>query len=1566
MKISTKGKKIFKLSCILLILATLAIGGCSFVSNVILAEPTQYTYEFSGYVYADNSPLADAKVSCGISQTTTDENGYYKFSNLSKVVQVNVSKDGYLFDNNLVYVKANNSNVNFSGYKYFDMNGVVKNANEVIPFATIKVVSKAGTFYTTSNEFGEFYLPKLAGVVEIEATHEDIKFFSQSFDITKEDLIINGTTTVRGEITTDIDAEANQFSLTLNDEEVLINDDLTFEIDNVSVDSVLKLTSSDYHIEDSETIIQMENREIIFNCEKFYNISGVVKSGNTSLNDAKIVVEDFDIEITNNNGTFGIENLYGDRIIKAQLNGFDFEEKTVNNSSEEIEFIGTFDINGQIITDDNTYENISVSLDDEISYTDSMGKFVFENVQLNQVIKVSNENYFIENNDREILDFSEVTFNLYRYYDFNLSVSYRESGLDCVNVNFDGTEYVCDSNLTIEKVYGERDFSLELNGYKFEESYKANLNNSNISITPYKYYDLHCIVKSGDLIIENAELDFGENKYYTDENGEFELKDIYLSGEILISKDKYNETQISFDIDNNELEINLEYDIVGKITSNGLGLADVEVLYGESKIITDKNGNFEIKNLKGTNLISFEKEYYNFESVQVSYSQNLDISSTYNIEGNVSDSLGNISDFKVLLIDVDSDTTLETETDENGNYYFNNLTGEYLLVYDMDANISLKPNSYDISKGGSYNFADNGYGFSGRVTCGGLPLADVVVSAGDIKTTTNENGYYKFDLLTKPSILILSKEGYTFESNGREVSDELDAREDINFSATYKISGNIKSGNQNLSNVLVSVNGITTLTDANGNYEISGLSGKINITVSLDNFFFEGVFETNVSAVLNFEGFFETNIKILSGELAVDNVELVLNGNSYFSNNGSISLSKVAIGEEFVLIKSGYNFESSYIFQGYSENGITINCSYNLNGIVYSGSKALLGVKVTCNEIEVLTNEQGEFTLLGLTGENEVCFELVNYEFDSIKVASSESVEVYAKFSVNGYVKVGETPLMNVIVSNGEVSTKTNALGYFELKNLNRACTLSFTKTGYSFSSVDEVDSPITLNVSASYSLIGYVLTGYTPVEGVLVTSSNQLTTYTDSEGRFEINGLEENVTLAFEKDGYDKFTSETYSEYTSNIVVSMQYSVIINFSGVDDYSNIAIAINGVKSYYSSSQVTLTNLSGENRLSFSKTNYLFSPSEYVVESHLSIDVTMKIVYTATGWVKTENELPVSGATIYAGGYSVTTDSNGKYTIGNLSNTTQLILRLETESYTYEKIYGQINSTGVYDFSIPNLEYGYYMFLKGYENLENANTYQIYGEGVVQPRKFSGPQSVKVIYKKDANNIRLFQNLNHGDVVEIPLIITVDPRVSMLTYIDMNNKTVKYQRVTGDSVSTDKATYSTNWTDSTYSDFINNFGINPEGFYPYNINKNTISSISSIAINESGEFVFTISLKPTTDTYGNYAKQMKLMVSEQDLDSFEKIELTYTIYPNGFIKQMVINETYTVVSMSQSVITDASITYNFLTTSLYESIPNIDVSSASAIENSLKQSEPTVNTLTYAFDLFIPNKRRVLE
>ena len=1530
----------------------IVLPGCSLFGGDIEIK----SYSINGYVYIDGIATAGADINCGGVIVTSDENGYYECAGLDRAVQVTISKSGVYFDDNLVYVYSDTTDVNFNGYTIFEVGGITKNGMQVVPFARVKVNSVLGEYETVSNEFGVFYLPRLAGTVEITAIKEGINFFTQTFDKTATEVVVNSQTRITGRIETDGQISIDDFALMLNDVECEIGEDGTFVLTGVDLGSNVTLLSAVYYVVDSSREIVTVNDYIIFRCYQYYNVTGRVVSGETLLDTAEIMVGDR--IVGNNNGEFEITDLYGEREILVSLHGFVFNSVVVNKDNCNIVVNGTFAINGILYFD---VPGSAIVYVDDIAMEMFGDNFTCSNAHIGSIIRVEADGYYIDG-DLQISGLENVIIRLYKLYDLDIAITNDDFGL--IAVLDDEMIDVVEGHIVLNDLYGEHQLQVNQDGYYYDDI-NINSENNQLSITGEKIYNLNLTVVSGDIILDNAVISIDDVDYDVDENGCLVINEVHNSGMATIVCDGYNSQEINFDCDNNTQTISLDYDISGTIALAGKNVSGVVITVLEISVTTGKNGNFEITHLYGVNTLHFTKDYYNFADVEVDHNTSLNITGTYSVSGTLSNDLGGISNMRVYLLNTDTMELANALTNEYGQYSFSELNGEYMLYYDDSIGITLKPNCYEISTGGVFNFSDTGYAFSGRITCGGIGVEDVMLVAGESRAYTDAQGYYRFDLIVSDAILSISKTGYIFTGNGLAVDATYDGRDDVDFTCTYSISGYVSMGGNAMSGVEISTQGQSTTTDEFGYYYFAGLVGNGEISISREGYLFDGITEYDSHCVLNFSAYFTQELHVVSGNLNIAGVEILCGSITATTDiQGMVTLNHVTTGDIVTFSKDGYVISS--IVLGDISDTIVVPATYTLNGIVTSIGP-ISNVTVWYGDNNVITDAQGRFVITNISGSITLTFDKSGFDFDSITINGETSITATARYSVTGYVKVGDHALSDVSVSTGSAIVVTDAQGYFEFTGLNTGVNITFNKTGYTFTpSSVSVNSPQNLSISAYYSVSGIVTSGNIVIDGVKVTLSNGDYVYTNNDGYYCFNSVSDIVDITFEKNGYDTQIIGNVSGYRNDCNVNMSYSIQINFSGISDYTGLSVGVNGVNNSVSTSPYSIGNLTGENTITFAKTDYQFSPSSYVVSGYVSINVTASMVYSVSGTFKTTSGIAIPNATITAGALSTTTDANGAYLITGLNTSAKLSASIVTTSNTLSASETNINGTCTHNFTVSDSDYAYFMWARGYDNLRISRYYEIYGKGTVvahPPLVGDQTQQVTVIYKKDLN-YRIFKNQNYGSET-----MGVDPKVAVLVSIDLQNgqdSTFRYQRKTGSAVSTSTASFDTNWsTDKTKASFLSDNGIDLDNFYPYTINKNTIKSITNFAKTTAG-YKFKMTLDHSkAETTANYKKQMYYMCSDQSCDSFSKIELMYEIYDNGFIKQMDITESYTVKAKGFSVSTDGNISYYFYTTYMDQSFTAMDMSSTNGIANSIAM--PTLPTTKISYikptDVYIYDDRR---
>lgn len=1572
-------------------IVSLLFSGCSLLEGLLFTKPDVDEFSFSGFVSADGEALAGAKVDCGIASCETDEDGNYKFEKITKVVQVKVEKEGYLFKDDLVFVSSTSNGVDFKGYKLFDKSGIVKNGDTVIPDVEILATSETGDYTTKTNEYGEFYLPNLAGQVKVKANLSPFKFFTQSFTIAKEDkVIITGTTDILGMIKTDSsDATKQDFTLMVGSKIVDIQDNLTFLATDVEPGTEITLTSDKYYIANPIVKIGSTVENVTFNCEKIYSVTGKIMCGDKLINNATLSVGKR--LIVSSDGNFVINNLHGKNYINCSLSGYHFETNEVSGETE-LNVLGKFNVMGSVNLDYGVdYSGIILKVNNQEFKVDMLGKFTLNKVAFGDEIEVVSNDYNLTEKIK-ITSLNAITINLYKYFNCDIVLKQNNQPLENVLVVAGDNEYTTDSDGKIHLQNLSQDVGLKVSkdGYKFEDAYLLNnaiaerVNNEFV-INGYKLYNITGKVKSGNIPLV-ATINYGKDSVQTNELGEFAINDAFSDVILSVTATNYNVKTINVTMDNSQnLDIIMTYNVSGKVVSNSVGLDGVEILLNNvsTNILTDYEGEFELDNLTGENKITFAKDYYTFDELNIKSGCNLEINSNYKISGQITqkdgESISPLANFKVTLLNLANRDTVETSTDNYGNYSFDNLNGEYVLAYDNSSSLSLKPRVYKVTTGGNtFDFSNSGFSFGGKITCGDKPLDGVVVRMGD-KTTRTKDGIYNFELVSKADTITLYKEGYAFSGNNFAIDDSFDERQDIDFTATYKITGAIKSGKTPLSGVSIKVSDLndveitTTESKDDGTYEIVGLSDTVKIAVSYLDYIFEGEREIAGYAKLNYMAYLNVTTQIISGDIKISDADVYVNNNAIgkTDSEGKINLNRVSLNDTITAKKDGYEIDTYNL--DYATN-IIVGATYSIAGRVTNSGSNLENVKLTLSGSTqtYYTNKHGRFEINGIVGTNIVTFELDKFEFDPITINGANlDCQVMSKYSVEGTIKVGGVALPGMIVKAGNITATTNAQGYFILSGLTTIETLEFEKDGYSVDGIIQVSKHEILDISATYTLKGIVRSGDIIIAGakVVATDGNNIWDDTTSDdGSFAINGLTGKVTVTITKDGYNGFQKDisTFTPSVASLNAQLSYNVVITFD--DNYVGVKVSVNGeLNGAYSYKTITLENLFGVSDITFAKDQCAFTPAQLQTKESCEKEVSVKLIYSLSGKVQTSNGIAISNAKVKLelGDTSkeVLTDDYGKYKFDGISGYPWITAILpsikitDTDSQTLKKQVSKNNISGTaLDFSFDTKDFGLNILNFGYDTLRGAKNYQILGDGTVVPNtSLSGTQNVKVTYKKDSLGHKIFENRNYGEVK------IVDTNVSLLSCFDMNSDTVKYNQVFGKSnVATNgsSVSYGSAWTTTNRASYLNEFGINWDGFSPYTVNKDTIKSVTNLERKTIGGedcYSYKIILNhENSASYANYEKIMKKMCEMQTPKGFSKIELTITITTEGYLRKMGISEDYKVEAKGVTVSTTGNITYNFYINSMTEQvIQDIDVSSPQTVYEAVVRGKENINTLSTA-------------
>ena len=1487
-----------------IVLTTIVFSACS------LTKDKDETYAISGYVYDDYGiPVQDVTITSEIATVKTDKDGKFTIAGIESSVIISASKTGYQFKDVSKAITSSKDDANFVAYKEYKINGLATNNGVALVGANVTAKSLSGTFYTTTDETGSFVFDGVAGESVISCEVDQLQFYEIKTTIDNPNVTIETTSSLTVNFLVDEDIDLSQIKLYIDGKNKQLTG-LKNVFEGIKCGSEVEIKTDYYKLNKPsifivDSIDQVEN----FVLSKIFAITGTVKSGDITLSGAKIYVDDELLATSDNNGYFSIGGLFGTHNLSVLYSGFNFDSQMVDKTTENVTFIGGKNIVVDAVID---YKNIG-SIDFDVEYEAfENGKFLINDVVLGQKVSISSEKYFVDT--QEIVVTNENHYSLRAYAKYNATISFE--GDFEVQYILDGAEVQASG---LVGLYGTHTVSAKYLNYKFSEA-TVSYENRQANLTYTKPYNVKIYVNSGSKQIEDFSVIFNE-KTYSSENGFVELENLINENNVTISANGYNNKTIVIS-NSDDKHVELTYSVRGVVRTGDVLVASAEVSVGENKAMTNENGEFVLNGLTGDAQVVVQKEGFEYEPQYADCYKELDFNGSYEISGVIN----TFANAKIEIYDNNFENRKEYVSDENGRYIISGLVGEF-IIKPVDTSLGLMPTQYLVrGAGANYSFSTSGFSASGVVKTGSVPISRAKVVAGSFVTYTGSDGKFSFDLLTSECEIYVEKEGYVF-SAPILVSED---KEDLVFTATYKIVGTVYVGENGVAGVEVSAGDILVTTNENGEFELSGLVGNVEISFAKENYIFENLKNITEYQTVQVFGKASATIVVVSGNLTLDDYVARQNGNEVPVVNGKV-LVVANIGDVITFEKQGYVIESITITE---PKQYTANATYMVSGKVVSGEELIAGVYVFLNNEQVaITDELGKFAVSGISGSASFRFEKQGFSFKEEKEVSGyeENVEISAYYRVIVSAKVGAKILTGVSVTIGdETKVTSDEKLVFEVSG---RFSIVASKEGYSFDEITNKFGEQTFVLVAYYSVSGKILSGTIVIAGADISVGGK-TTKTDANGEFVVSGIQGETNLIVSKDGYVSQSINGISDKATIEIKDLKYSFSISF----DKTGVTVTVNGKAQLVTGSSINLTGLVGKNIVKFSKANTSFSVNNLEIKEPGSISITTSVSYTASGYVKTSEGLAVAGIKIssQSGDYSVT-DTNGYYKFDNVAGE----ISIDDENITKDR--KTVNADGEYNFTISNFEFGYYLYANAYKNLDNAASFQIIGNGTVNP-SMGGSQSVYSLVKKDNSGRKLKQNLNYGNTVA-----GVDPKVSLIAYFD--GKTWYYDQIKNVNSNLTASHSVGSLKAISVSDYQSIYGASPDAYMPYNFNKTSgIKSISSVKAS-GNNYTFTIELNTSSSVYSLYAKQMKAL-SNQDVKEFNYIYLNFTMTKTGWITSLNIDEKYTVELMSVKI--TSNITYKFTTQKPNMKINDIDVSSDSALQVSLKESSQTEIETVSAF------------
>ena len=265
--------------------------------------------------------------------------------------------------------------------------------------------------------------------------------------------------------------------------------------------------------------------------------------------------------------------------------------------------------------------------------------------------------------------------------------------------------------------------------------------------------------------------------------------------------------------------------------------------------------------------------------------------------------------------------------------------------------------------------------------------------------------------------------------------------------------------------------------------------------------------------------------------------------------------------------------------------------------------------------------------------------------------------ETNVNFNVSGTLVCQGTPIANATITTDKGdTTTTDAEGSFVFSALNEAVILTFSADGYVFKTenvaVFRETHDLVIEAEQMYTLTGRVESHGIGIPGAQVSTSGlvNLTSYTDSDGRFVINNVAGETVVKVEKENYT-FESKIATISNSDLVFSGSTTVTATVSGAE---GATLMVGDKKFSYANGVYTASDILLGSVVVPSLAGYHFEPSQIVVtRENANLEFTAYPIYAVTG-TTTSGGVAVPNVQVSVNGNMITTsNASGEFTLSNL-------------------------------------------------------------------------------------------------------------------------------------------------------------------------------------------------------------------------------------------------------------------------------------------------------------------------
>lgn len=1098
-------------------------------------------------------------------------NGVYTSQNVKLGSVITPILAGYHFEPTSHTVLMENEQISFTAYKLYTLSGTTVSGTTSVNGVDILV---NGEKRATSNDLGEFSIQNLWGENIISYSHSILKFVNCKVDNTTSQITANGVFNVGGNIICDEQEIAGvrvalkrylsngnggfEWTDIAEIKPVSTDENGDFAFNNVMLGDKLLFTTDDYKIEDY-LIDDMSNIQIF--AQKYFTATITVTENGAPLENAVITRENQADLLTDARGIVEITQCLDSFTVTVSKEGYTSKNITITaqNNQSSVILDKYFDLNIAVHSGEIILNSANVWVNNTLYALNENGSLLVENCLKTVTVEVLQDKYnamtIVATKDNCNLDFnlSYTVTGTVRNGDLDVDATVTATNLaseettintqngafsmmlfgeNIITVTASGLDYetknvTCESNLAFTTSYaisgsviadnkpvvgaqvilinsaGQQTFDILESNTTGEFSFSnlqgeyilqvANTGDVNLQPKSHKVtkggtynfdangYSVKGTVTCGGEPLSGVTLRAGDFTATTGADGTYSFALIRGDVTIVASKTGYTfscatgDTEYNITPDDNGKSFDFTATYMGKGTlmCGNQSVANALVEIGEKSVTTDENGYFEISGLSGNNAITITKTGFTFVCpANVSEYVNLNITATFEVSGTAKTGTNALSGVTI------SNGNVSAVTNENGEF---TLAG---LVFGDSLTATLKGYKFntitDLAYGNVLEFSAT-FNVSGVVKSAGSTVEGVVVTFNDSQETTDSMGRFSFAGLNQFGTMTFTKAGYEF------ASETIDGPKDIEVKASFSVKGKITIGNQPLSDVKVSCGKFSAFSNSDGEYALSGLIAKGDLTVEKEGFDFKGDTYFVSATTLDFTATYFVKFSVASGNADMgDAVVTLTNSTMGKVENQSAKNSFIVRGlvGEYTFMVSANNFDAQEVtVNSYKDFNVTLTYKVTLKL-----NSALENVKIFYSD-SLVTDKETSFegttaVLSELVGKGSWRVEKENYRFTpnsgTFSLSKTQEISFEIVYSVEGYVKTENgIGVYGMKMSFGNLSTTTtDENGYYKLTNLVGSGTIKGILEADNCTTiekrVDGVDKTGTFNISLANNDYAY------------------------------------------------------------------------------------------------------------------------------------------------------------------------------------------------------------------------------------------------------------------------------------------------------------------------------------------------------------------------------------------------------------------------------------------------------------------------------------------------------------